>query len=493
MAKRPPLTKPYRLVLPDGLNAELQKHLFPGDQDEHGAVILAGLAETAHEVRLLAREVHLAEDGQDYVPGQRGYRMLRAEFITRQVLKARNERLVYLAVHNHEGTDQVAFSGDDLRSHERGYPALLQIVRGMPVGALVFAKNAIAGDIWMPSGGRVPLKCAVVIGRRRQVLTPSPIAHNPRACQRYNRQVRLFGDRGQAILDNTKVAIIGLGGVGSLIAELIGRLGVGRFVLIDPDRAEWSNLPRLVGARKLDAAPTSMAESSWPWMRSLARMLSKNKTSLAERNIQRANPKAAVETLASDISDPEIAKRHLVDCDFIFLAADTMTARNVFNALVHQYLIPGVQMGAKVVPDKDGNVSQVYAITRLITPDAGCLQCNGLINAAKLQDESLSKEERRRQRYVDDEDVIAPSVITLNATTSAQAANDFLFYMTGLSATDATLDYIRYQPTCRKFWKDKPAQMPACLDCSRTYKSRFARGDSRGLPVKLSRAKGLSP
>ena len=43
----------------------------------------------------------LAQDGQDYVPGNRSYRMLQSEFITGRVLKARDERLVYLAVHNH--------------------------------------------------------------------------------------------------------------------------------------------------------------------------------------------------------------------------------------------------------------------------------------------------------------------------------------------------------------------------------------------------------
>ena len=55
-----------------GMYARLHTHLFPGDGDEHGAVILAGLAETEHGVRLLARELHFAKDGRDYVQGKRG-------------------------------------------------------------------------------------------------------------------------------------------------------------------------------------------------------------------------------------------------------------------------------------------------------------------------------------------------------------------------------------------------------------------------------------
>ena len=482
MAQRP--VKPHRLVLPAGLKAQLDQHLFPGDDDEHGAVILAGVAETPREVRLLAREVHLAKDGRDYMPGKRGYRMLRAEYITHQVLHARDERLVYLAVHNHGGTNRVGFSSDDLRSHERGYPALLKIVRGMPVGALVFAKNAVAGDIWMPDGSRAPLVGATIVGPHRQLLAPAPSNPSPNSDPRYDRQVRMFGDRGQDILARAKVAIIGLGGVGSLIAEMVGRLGVGEFVLVDPDRAEWTNLPRLVGARRWDVAPRWLTESAPPWLRPLARSLSRRKTSLAKRNIRRANPRARVRTIASDVVAPDVATQ-LVDCDFIFLAADTARARNVFNAMVHQYLIPGVQVGAKVVPGSAGNVADVYGVARLVTPDSGCLQCSGFISAAKLQEESVSEEERRNQQYVDDEDVVAPSVVTLNASPSAQAANDFLFYISGLARPDASRDYLRFRPTLREVWQDEPLRKPDCLDCGRHRRSRFGRGDVQRLPVKL--------
>ena len=479
------VNKPHRLVLPVGLKIQLDRHLFPGDHDEHGAVILAGVAETAREVRLLARDLVLAQDGRDFVPGERSYRRLKADFITRQVLQARDERLVYLAVHNHGGTDRVAFSATDNRSHERGYPALLQIVRGIPVGALVFAKNAVAGDIWKPDGSRAALDGATVVGPSRQALTSEPRNKHLLTDPRYDRQVRLFGDRGQDILAGAKVAIVGLGGVGSLIAEFISRLGVGQFVIVDPDRAEWTNLPRLVGARRSDVAPMRLAKSVRPWLRPLTRALSRPKTVLAERNIRRANPKAIVHAITSDIVSPGVAKQ-LLDCDFIFLAADTARARNVFNAIVHQYLIPGVQVGAKVVSDKGGNVAEVYAVTRLVTPESGCLRCSGFINAAKLQEEALSKEEQRAQRYVEDDDVVAPSVITLNASTAAQAANDFLFYVTGLASPDASLDYMRFRPTRRQVCFDESCRRSDCLDCGPSSHSRFGRGDGRRLPVKLS-------
>ena len=487
MAQRSSLNKPWRVVIPGGLYANLKGHLFPGDGDEHGAVILAGITECGHGVRLLARELHLAKDGRDFVPGNRSHRTLRGEFITDRILKARDERLVYLAIHNHFGTGQVAFSRVDLRSHERGYPSLLQITRGVPVGALVFAEDAVAGDIWLSANSRVSPTDATIVGLGRELLTPSGPPRAGPAHARYDRQVRLFGDRGQEMLRTAKVAIVGVGGAGSLLAEYIARLGVGHFVIVDPDRAESTNLPRLVGARRWDIPPKFIRRSPIGWIRTLGRRLARRKVDLARRNIRRANPNARVKTLAVDFVEPEVP-RYLTDCDYVFLAADTMRARLLFNSIVHQYLIPGVQIGAKVVSDDAGSLRQVYSVTRLVTPESGCLQCNGFINAVKLQDEAISDEERRAQRYVDDPAVIAPSVITLNALASAQAANDFLFYMTGLTADNASRDYMRFRPRRRDICYDGLRSDPDCLHCSLSERSCFAKGDGARLPVRLRRS-----
>jgi hypothetical protein len=254
MAPNAPL-KPWRLTVPEEMHTQLMRHLFPGDGDEHGAIILAGICESDRGLRLVARELHLAVDGQDYVPGKFGYRMLKAQFIQNRILRARDAQLAYLAIHNHGGSTSVAFSADDLASHERGYPALLDISRGMPVGALVFATQAVAGDLWFSGNKRAELVEAQIIGSSRRFLGPRPLARVALAGAAYDRQSRLFGDAGQAILSRTRVGLIGLGGAGSIIAELLGRLGVGEFVLADPDKAELSNLPRLVGAAIGDVAP----------------------------------------------------------------------------------------------------------------------------------------------------------------------------------------------------------------------------------------------
>ena len=370
----------------------------------------------------------------------------------------------------------MAFSGPDMASHERGYPALLDIARGMPVGALVFARSAVAGDLWLSAGHREPLSHAAIVGHRRQLLFPTSETKTA-AVGIYDRQSRLFGDAGQELLHRTRVGIVGLGGAGSVLAELLGRLGVGEFVLADPDRAEDTNLPRLIAARRRDAVvPSWLPRLVTTRFRSL-------KVHMAARNIHRANPHARVEAVPRNFMDADVAAL-FTDCDFLFLAADTMGARLLFNAIVHQYGIPGIQVGAKIPVADDGTVGNVFCVSRMVTPEQGCLWCNGLINPARLQDEAVPEAAKRGYAYVDDPDVPAPSVVTMNAIACAHAADDFLFHLTGLKFGDAETAWFRWNSRRSVAGYDMPTRSADCAECSGKGYSRLGMGDNATLPTR---------
>jgi len=460
----------------------LHAHLFPGDGDEHGAVLLAGISETERETRFLVREVLLAKDGADYVPGKFGYRMLTADFVARASHKCAQQKLCYFAVHCHGGTDSVGFSAVDLESHKRGYPALIDITNGGPVGALVFAINAVAGEIWTRHG-TAALTGMTVVGLNHRRLFPEPIPRRNGCAATFDRQALIFGEIGQQHLAQAKVGIIGLGGVGSLINELVARLGVGEIVAIDYDRIESSNRSRVVDSTPWDALEW-LSNSRWRWLRRLAGRWSRRKVRIAERVACKANPKVRFHALPNDVTSLQVAQQ-LADADFLFLCADSMQSRLVFNALVHQYLIPGIQIGSKVPVDAEGRVGNIFSVERLVLPDSGggCLLCNQLIVASKLQEEALSPAERERQAYV--KGVKAPSVITLNALGSSQAANDFLFSFLGLfNASLASAGYRMHFARERK-WKAVDVESEeTCLHCSGSPRSAFARGDRHSLPCK---------
>ena len=274
----------------------------------------------------------------------------------------------------------------------------------------------------------------------------------------HDRQVRMFGATGQHILGESKVAVIGLGGVGSLVTEYLARLGVGNLVLIDPDEIESSNLSRVVGATHVDVE---------------ARQL---KTQIAVRHAREMAINAMLEPIAGDVARKSVATV-LRDCDFIFLAADSMRARLVVNALAHQYLIPAVQMGAKVRRGDHGKIEDAMCAVRHIRPGTGCLWCNGLIDPTQLAMEAKSDSERKEQAYGVQE--ANPSVISLNAVAAAHAVNDFLFDFLKLRRGDVEGAYQHFYFDRGRAQRVLPRRDVECREC--VY--RLAMGDALELPV----------
>ena len=417
----------------------LNAHLFQ-DDDEHGAVVLAEQVQGPRGPRLLARRVLLAKDGIDYVPGKHGYRALTATFVRDCIDLAASAEQVYLAVHNHDGRGRVSFSRTDLASHERGYPALRQIT-GQTVGAVVLAQGAAAGDLWVPDGSRVELAELVVAGNNLTRLRPHPSKHTP-VDGHYDRQARLFGEAGQAVLTDMRVAVVGLGGAGSLIVEFLSRLGVRQLTLIDHDLVSEHNLPRLVAAERDDVG--------------------RPKTEIAARNARRSNPQIQLDLHQTAVQD-SAARTALTQCDWIFLAADTHAARHWVNQTVEQHLIPGTQVGVKVSVDGDGQVGTVHTASRPLVPGEGCLWCNGLINPTELAIDMAPVEQQRAARYV--EDVPAPSVIALNAVAASEAVNHFMLAATQLHEDDSDTAYTLTLPRTREHQLHTPRRSPDCRWC----------------------------
>lgn len=78
---------------------------------------------------------------------------------------------------------------------------------------------------------------------------------------------RIVGEEGLARLRAARVAVVGLGGVGSSCVEALARGGIGHFVLVDRDAVEPSNINRqaiafvsTVGRRKVDVARAMVAD-----------------------------------------------------------------------------------------------------------------------------------------------------------------------------------------------------------------------------------------
>lgn len=444
----------FELWISDDLFEPLHSHLFQPDEDEHAAVVLAGIHRGSQRTRLLARELHVVPP-EHFPPGRNGYRQTAPRFVAELALRASTSDLAYIAVHSHPGARrQVSLSYDDLAAHRRLFPHLLNLTQGAPVAGIALGQQSAAGEVWLPGSPPAPLDALQVVGHRLTRLAARP-SSGATPDPRFDRQVRLFGPAGQEILRQMHVAVVGAGGGGSMIVEQLAHLGVGRLTVIDFDVVKDVNLSRIVGSVPGD--------------------IGRKKIDVMARLVRAIDETVDFSGVDGDIADLHVAER-LLDADFIFLATDTVTSRLVFNAVVHQYLIPGVQVGAKVDVTTSGRLGQVYVAVRPVLPSRGCLQCNSLIDPMHLQREARTDEERDAQNYLNDPDVIDPSVISLNGVAASHAVNVLLFAATGLAQPELFVHRLFFS-LAGDVLTVTPKRRSACPFCSHGAASSYARGD----------------
>lgn len=123
----------------------------------------------------------------------------------------------------------------------------------------------------------------------------------------FSRTALLLGQSAVRRLNHCKVALFGIGGVGSFTAEALARAGIGHFVLIDNDRVCLSNLNRQLLA--------------------LYSTLGRQKVDVMRERILDINPEATVETHAVFCLPGMAAELLTPDLDYVIDAIDTVSAK----------------------------------------------------------------------------------------------------------------------------------------------------------------------
>lgn len=123
----------------------------------------------------------------------------------------------------------------------------------------------------------------------------------------YSRTEMLIGTNGINKLKNVKVAIFGIGGVGSYVVEALARAGIENFILVDKDTISETNINRQLIAT--------------------IKTLGKDKVEIAKQRILEINPKADVETYKEFYSIENKEKILNSTVSYIVDAIDTVTSK----------------------------------------------------------------------------------------------------------------------------------------------------------------------
>ena len=151
----------------------------------------------------------------------------------------------------------------------------------------------------------------------------------------FSRTISLIGEDAFAKLKRAKVAVFGLGGVGSYVAESLARCGVGTLVLIDADTVEESNCNRQLVA--------------------LRSTIGKNKVDVMRERIADINPVCNVLAYPTFYLPENAEEFHLSEYDAVADAIDTVTAKIELAVRAERegfYLISAMGTGNKLDPSR---------------------------------------------------------------------------------------------------------------------------------------------
>ncbi|ALC88998.1 thiamine biosynthesis protein ThiF [Bacillus sp. FJAT-18017] len=147
--------------------------------------------------------------------------------------------------------------------------------------------------------------------------------------ERYSRQIlfKPIGEKGQKKLLESRAAIVGMGALGTVIANHMVRSGVGFVRLIDRDLVELSNLQRQTLYTEEDA------RKNLP------------KAVAAAQRLRSINSEITIEEIIADVN-LDNAEELLGDVDVIIDGTDNFSARYLMNDIAVKYNIPWVYGGA---------------------------------------------------------------------------------------------------------------------------------------------------
>jgi molybdopterin/thiamine biosynthesis adenylyltransferase len=416
--------EPCSIRFPHGRFRALRARLLEDCERESFAVLLARREVVAESIIL--NVIDLRHFGPaDYESRSLAHVRPRREAIHRLLaeLQARHDVDTLIDVHTHPFcAGGVAFSGVDDADERRFCRWLDRTFDGIHYASIVLSRSDYAARLWRMESGRP----AASIARIRTQTAPErwpaagevPVGDVQAAAVADPEQgflartaLALGLDTLRTLMDGQAIAIVGAGGLGSVIAENLIHTGFRDLVLIDPDRVEITNLNRIVGATRADAEAGRL------------------KVDVLRRHLLGINPDARVAAEPADLREPRLEPL-LAAVDWIIIATDNQLSRFHAQAIALRHFVPLLSTGVNISV-KDGRITDMSGETLVVRAGDGyCLHCLGRLDPTRIAAEEHAAGELGRQLvargYVQGFDVKEPAVKTLNAIVGAMAVEALL-------------------------------------------------------------------
>jgi molybdopterin/thiamine biosynthesis adenylyltransferase len=250
-------------------------------------------------------------------------------------------------------------------------------------------------------------------GRGILVDARSNPAAMPQAADRFARHRLFYASVGespatvQERLASSRVAIVGVGGVGTWLTFLLGAAGVGTLVLIDGDRIELSNLTRQLFFGTSDVG--------------------KHKVDAARDGVLRVNPDLRCIARARSVASPEDAAELIGDVDLIVLSGDRPS--NITEIIDDYSLERGIPWS------NAGYAHHVAVCGPLLVPgETGCRRCLLLATGRRASSLPLVSDIAARFQV--------PSFGPINGIAASMQAKEAIAWLGGMRPMVQSLDAV---------------------------------------------------
>jgi len=333
--------------------------------------------------------------------------------LNKLIRPARDNGWSVVTIHTHPGAAEPWFSTADDAGDSRLMPSLRCQIPGAVHGSIVVVDTGdVVARVFDERGSSRDLELHTV-GKTLRSMYNGEHRDEPW----FSRQQLALGKQGQSLLRRLRVAVIGLGGIGSLVSMQLAHLGVGELVLIDGDLVEASNLSRVVGGLPSDAGQSFKVDVAARYALSLG---------FSRVEVHREFLGAAHEP-------------YLASCDVIISCVDMHTPRAILNRLSYRCLVPVIDLGTVFRVGPDGGITGEAGRVVVIGPERPCLSCWGHIDAHALRIEALSAEQREgeeRLGYIQGAFEPQPSVIAFNTAVAGAGIVELMRLVTAFAGAE---------------------------------------------------------
>ena len=455
---------PTIIRFPQGGFNELQSRLLQ-DSSREAFALLSGKRTTkdGYSVIKVTDAYHPSPD--DYDEQSISSLRLKRAFIYDKLVKLQQSGCgdTLIDVHTHPFcNDSVAFSAVDDHDEDTFHRWLTATLDGFHYASIVLSQTDYAARTWEIDGensvyctARIKTQTAGESWPCAEIKCYQDVAMESFKIQSgfLARSALALGlDTMRKVMNDQTIGIIGVGGLGSVIAENLIHSGFHAIHLIDPDRVEVTNLNRIVGAYYCDAATNRL------------------KVEVVQEHLQRINPDAMVYAHAIGVEE-EAALPVLMQCDWLIVATDNHFSRYQAQNIAIQLGAPLISAGVNITVEGQNITDMSGEVITARNGDGLCLNCLGRINptavAAHENRGEFIGDELVRRGYVSGREVKEPAVKTLNAILGAMTVEVLLNQYTHRQPHEPICVYENNQrPTLYADTESVSSRFKNCLFCS---------------------------